>query len=63
MPATEDRPAPPSAPDRPSPAADFRTLPEPIALEDTIAEKDVRFAPDPDFGRDPNHEWMLRHLA
>ena len=60
MPATDDRPAPPSAAGlRP----DFRHLPEPIALEDTIAEKDVRDAPDPDFGRDPNHEWMLRYGA
>ena len=54
MPPTEDRPATP-------PATDFRRLPEPIALEDMVAEKDVRDAPDPDFGRDPNTEWMLKH--
>lgn len=45
----------------PQPAADFRRLPEPIALEDTVAGQDVRPVPDPDGGRDPNHEWMLRH--
>lgn len=56
MPDTEPRPEPPAAP-----AADFRRLPEPIALEDTVPGHDVRDAPDPDGGRDPNHEWMLRH--
>lgn len=64
MPATEDRPAlPPVAELWATPVTDFRTLPEPIRVEDTIAEKDVREAPDPDFGRDSNHEWMLRHIG
>ncbi|UZN02604.1 heme biosynthesis protein HemY [Cellulomonas sp. S1-8] len=44
-----------------APAADFRRLPEPIALEDTVTSQDVGHVPDPDGGRDPNHEWMLRH--
>lgn len=54
MPADEPAPQPGAAPD-------FRRLPEPIALEDTVASQDVRHVPDPDGGRDPNHEWMLRH--
>ncbi|MBO0923376.1 heme biosynthesis protein HemY [Cellulomonas sp. zg-ZUI199] len=40
---------------------EFRRLPEPIAFEDMVASVDVRPVPDPDGGRDPNHEWMLRH--
>lgn len=31
---------------------DFRHLPEPVRLEDTVAEVDVRPVPDPDAGRD-----------
>ena len=41
---------------------DFRQLPEPIALEDTVTGVDVSHVPDPDGGRDPDHEWMLRHI-
>lgn len=53
-----------SSPEQPArDVADFRHLPEPIRLEDTIAEQDVRPVPDPDGGRDPNHEWMLRHIG
>ncbi|MBF0689565.1 MAG: heme biosynthesis protein HemY [Cellulomonas sp.] len=60
MPATAPRPEP--RPEPPAePGTDFRRLPEPIALEDTVATQDVRDAPDPDGGRDPNHEWMIRH--
>lgn len=56
MPGTEPRDQPPV-----DPAADFRHLPEPIALADTVPGQDVGPVPDPDGGRDPNHEWMLRH--
>jgi len=57
-PRDETRTQPASAPA----PRDFRRLPEPIALEDTVATQDVRTVPDPDGGRDPNHEWMLRHV-
>jgi len=39
---------------------DFRHLPEPIPLEATTTGKPASDAPSPDFGRDPDHEWMLR---
>jgi|GEM_PF-1388240 len=42
-------------------APDFRRLPDPIPLEAMVTGQDVRDAPDPDAGRDPNHEWMLRY--
>ena len=57
MPGTEQTPDPRT----PDASPDFRHLPEPVKLEETVAAQDVRPVPDPDGGRDPNHEWMLRH--
>lgn len=57
MPGTEATPAPQDLGEPP----DVRRLPEPIALEDTVAAQDVHPVPDPQGGRDANHEWMLRH--
>ncbi|MGJ9412603.1 hypothetical protein ACHAAC_07815 [Aeromicrobium sp. CF4.19] len=39
----------------------FSRLPEPIRLEDTIAELDVRAVPDPESGRDTERDFLLRH--
>lgn len=42
---------------------DFRTLPEPVRLEDTVATQDTREAPDPTMGRDADTEWLLKYGA
>ena len=60
MTVEQPRPAPADQV-RPDPTADFRHLPDPVALEDTVSSQDVNPVPDPDGGRDPNHEWMPRH--
>jgi len=44
-------------------AKDFRSLPEPIRLEDTVSAQEVREAPDPAMGRDADTEWLLRYGA
>jgi hypothetical protein len=38
----------------------YDELPEPIDLEDTITSADVEPVPDPDGGRDPERDFMLR---
>lgn len=42
---------------------DYRHLPVPVKLEDTIAEIDTRPVPDPDGGKDPEQIFMLRYGA
>jgi hypothetical protein len=42
---------------------DFTKLPDPIALEDTVAEVDTRPVPDPDAGGDPEQRFTLRYGA
>ena len=42
---------------------DYRELPEPIRLEDTIATQETRDAPDPVMGRDTETEFMLRNAG
>jgi len=42
---------------------DFRHLPEPVRLEDTVAELDARPVPDPDNGLDPDSLFLLRYGA
>lgn len=42
---------------------DYRHLPEPVRLEDTVAEVDVRPVPDPDNGIDPDSLFLLRNGA
>ena len=39
----------------------IRELPNPIRLEDTIAEVDTRPVPDPDGGRNPNTDFVIRY--
>jgi hypothetical protein len=41
----------------------FKRLPEPIRLEDTIETYDTSVARDPDGGRDPEQDFMLRHAG
>lgn len=55
-----ESPTPPAP--HPDPVAEFRHLPEPVAPQDLVATVDTRPVPDPDGGRDPDHEWMLRHI-
>jgi hypothetical protein len=48
---------------KPSDAPDYRHLPEPVRLEDTVAEQEVRPVPDPDGGKDPEQIFLLRYGA
>ena len=41
----------------------YRRLPEPIRLEDTITTKDADPLPDPDAGRNPDRDFMLRYAG
>lgn len=38
-------------------------LPEPVRVEDTIASQEATPAPDPDGGRDPERDFMLRNAT
>jgi hypothetical protein len=42
---------------------DYRHLPAPIRLEDTVAEVDTRPVPDPDGGIDPETAFVLRNAG
>lgn len=44
----------------PDPSVHFRHLPEPIPLDKLVEERPSSDPPDPDMGRDPNHDWLLR---
>lgn len=45
------------------PAARFRSLPEPVRPEDTVALLAASDERDPEGGRDTETEFMLRYLA
>lgn len=45
------------------PAVDYRHLPEPVRLEDTIAQVASTPPPDPQMGRDTEAEFVLRHAV
>ncbi|NCT92563.1 heme biosynthesis protein HemY [Cellulomonas sp. APG4] len=45
------------------PDVDFRTLPEPVRLEDTIAEQAASDAPEPYVVRDTEWDYTLRHIG
>jgi hypothetical protein len=50
--------------DRPAdPSARYRHLPEPIDLDATIASQETDPAPDPEGGRNTEHDFMLRYGA
>lgn len=40
---------------------DYRHLPEPVRLEDTVAEVDTRPVPDPDGGINPESLFAVRY--
>jgi hypothetical protein len=42
---------------------DYRKLPERVRLEDTIATQDDAPPPDPEGGRDPERDFMLRYAG
>ena len=42
---------------------DYRHLPEPVDLDDTIATHETEPAPDPEGGRDSERDFMLRYGA
>jgi hypothetical protein len=42
---------------------DYRRLPEPVDLDDTIATHETDPPPDPAGGRDPERDFMLRYGA
>lgn len=41
----------------------YRHLPDPVRLEDTVATKETSPVPDPDGGRDPERDFMLRNAG
>lgn len=46
-----------------NPKPDYTTLPPQVALEDTVAEVDVRPVPDPDGGIDPDTAFVIRNAG
>jgi hypothetical protein len=38
----------------------FKHLPEPVKLEDTVESQETEVARDPDGGRDPERDFMIR---
>lgn len=39
----------------------FSQLPERVEPEDMVAEQDSQPVPDPEFGRDPDRDFLLRN--
>jgi hypothetical protein len=54
---SEQHPQPAPAPD---PLARFRHLPEPIPFDQFVEVQPSSGPPEPDMGRDPEHDWLLR---
>ncbi|RPF27790.1 heme biosynthesis protein HemY [Georgenia muralis] len=44
-------------------AKDFREMPDPVRLEDTVTTQATSDAPDPTMGRDADTEWLLKYGA
>lgn len=44
-------------------AADYRRLPEPVRIEETITSEEASDVPDPTMGRDAETDWLLRNAA
>ena len=47
----------------PRQAQRYRTLPDRVPLEDTIAMQEAEASPDPTMGRDTEREFMLRNAG
>jgi hypothetical protein len=45
------------------PRTEFRRLPEPVRLEDTVTSHDADAPPDPEAGRDTDRDFLLRYFA
>ncbi|MDN5856179.1 MAG: heme biosynthesis protein HemY [Actinomycetia bacterium] len=39
----------------------YDKLPDPVRLEETVAESDARDVPDPECGRDTDRDWLIRY--
>lgn len=39
----------------------FDRLPQPVKLEDTVAETDTRDVPDPEAGRNTDRDFLIRY--
>ncbi|WP_183407116.1 hypothetical protein [Nocardioides marmorisolisilvae] len=50
-------------PTEPRTRPDYRHLPEPVRLEDTIAEQETRPVPDPDGDINPDTAFLIRYGA
>ena len=50
-------------PDKLVPAARFRRLPERILPEDMISTQETEPPPDPEMGRDTDHDFLMRNLG
>jgi hypothetical protein len=57
-----DEQRPPAEPP-PAERPDYRHLPEPVDLDDTIASHETDPAPDPEGGRNTERDFMLRYGA
>jgi hypothetical protein len=57
----KDEQRPPAG--QPADVRDFRHLPEPVDLDDTIATHETDPPPDPEGGRDTERDFMLRYGA
>jgi hypothetical protein len=38
----------------------YRHLPSRVPMDELVEERAASDKPDPEMGRDPNHEWLLR---
>jgi hypothetical protein len=47
-------------PEEPDPGKRFTELPSRVLPEDMVEEVATEPARDPDFGRDPDRDWLLR---
>ena len=52
-----------AAPEASRDATDYRVLPEPIHLDETVTSQEASAAPDPTGGRDADTEWLLRNAG
>jgi hypothetical protein len=50
-------------PDEPTPKARFSSLPERIRPEDMTTAQETEPPPDPEMGRDTDHDFLMRNLG
>ena len=49
--------------DKPAPSARFSSLPERIRPEDMTTAQEAEPPPDPEMGRDTDHDFLMRNLG